>query len=69
MQEFICFSAFLYQYIESLYSLRLQGGRGYSPPKSATVAMSSHVSKLILHTVINNGCLHQIDFITFDILY
>ena len=31
MHELICFSAFLYQYIEFLYSLRLPGG-GTIPP-------------------------------------
>ena len=47
MQELMCFSAFLYQYISLLYSLRLQGGGGggggYSPPppKSATGVLES----------------------------
>ena len=40
MHELICFRAFLYQYIEFLYSLRLSGGGGaiapLAPPKSAT---------------------------------
>ena len=31
MQELISFSAFLYQYIEFLYSLRLPGGGAIAP--------------------------------------
>ena len=70
MQDLTCFSAFYINILRLLYSLRLQGGRGYSPlPISASVAMSSQVSKVNLHTVINTGCLHQIDCITLSILY
>ena len=40
MQELICFSAFLYQYIEFFVFLKVARRGGYSPPsppKSATV--------------------------------
>ena len=36
MQELICFSAFLYQYIESFAFLKVARRGGYGLPKSAT---------------------------------
>ena len=57
MQKLMCFSAFLYQYIESIMFLEFaRRGGGYSPPspppKSATVVLQvfSVDLQIILHT-------------------
>ena len=55
MQELMCFSVFLYQYIESLMFLKVaRRGGGYSPPpKSATGSIMVHAVPLVyVHTYI-----------------
>ena len=55
MQELMCFSAFLYQYIESLMFLEVARRGDSSPPKSVTAYIAINIRYVVHACLIMAG--------------